>query len=251
MKTFRKHITLFTLLLSLGLSACTNLIDPTNIDEVTPKIQSISKYLVDVKTLEKNRLIYVENYNELGKVEKYLKYDENQNIVQVNSFIYTNFSSFETTLSITPKGDTLSKLTTETIFNTLGNIEAKNIYNSKGDTLKKILFTYDTFNNVNTKVTIDITTGNRDVVSYKTTYNELGQVVKRESYTNGQMTHQQAYSYNNADGLGVTIKSTNSLIEQTVQYNFNELGKVISEYHLDGMGKIITVYKYFYTYYSL
>jgi hypothetical protein len=65
------------------------------------------------------------------------------------------------------------------------------------------------------------------------------------------MTNQQAYSYDTNSGIGVTIKSFDTTVEQTVQYNFNEYGKIISEYHLDGLGKIISVFKYFYTYYSL
>lgn len=251
MKTFRKHIAFVILLLAIGLTSCDNLVEPTDTIELTPKVKSISKYLVDSQTLEKKRLIYVQEYNTLGKVETFLQYDENQNLIQINSFTYTKSSSFETTISITTKGDTLNKVTTETIFNHNGNIESKNIYNSKGDTVKKILFTYDSYNNINKKETIDFATGTRDIVSYKLTYNTVGQVIKREAYTNGLMTSEQAYSYNSNDGLGVTIKSSNSLVEQTVQYNFNDAGKIISEYHLDALGKILSVYKYFYTYYSL
>jgi hypothetical protein len=251
MKTFTKHIILYTLLLSLGLASCDNLVNPTDQEKVNPKVKSISKYLVDTKTYDKIKLIYVENYNNLGKVEKYLQYDDNEKLIQVKSFSYTKTSSLETTLSITSKGDTLNKVTTETVYNNIGNVEFKNIYNSEGDTLTKIIFSYDAFNNINKKETFDFETGKRDIVSYKLTYNDLGQVVKRESYSNGQMTNQQAYSYNTNNGIGVTIKSSDSFIEQTVQYNFNEMGKIISEYHLDGLGKIISVYKYFYTYYSL
>lgn len=251
MKTFRKHIILFTLLLSLGLASCDNLVNPTNPDKLIPNVQSITKYLVDSQTLEKKKLIYVEYYNSLGKIEKYLQYDENQNLIQINNFSYTKFSSFETTLSFTARGDTLNKVTAETIYNTFGNVEFKNIYNSDGDTVKKIIFSYDSYNNINKKETIDLVTGKWEVVSFKITYNGSGQIIKRESYSNGQMTNQQAYSYNTNNGIGVTIISSNSLIEQTVQYNFNEIGKIISEYHLDSSGKILSVYKYFYTYYNL
>jgi hypothetical protein len=251
MKTLRKHIILCTLLLSLGLVSCDNLINPTDTNIGNPKVQSISKYLVDSQTLEKTKLIYVENYNSSGKIEKYFQYDDNQNLIQVNSFTYTNSSSIETTVSINPKGDTLTKVTTETVYNTFGNVESKNIYNSKGDKVKEIKFTYDTYNNINKKETIDLETGKSDIVSYKLTYNDLGQVIKRESYSNGKLTNNQAYSYNTNNGIGVTIKTSDSFIEQTVQYNFNEVGKIISEYHLDSSGKIISVYKYFYTYYSI
>ncbi|MEI6090174.1 MAG: hypothetical protein WCR42_06970 [bacterium] len=251
MKTFRKHIILYTLLLSLGLASCDNLVNPTGQDKTIPKIKSISKYLVDSQTLEKKKLLYEEFYNSSGKIEKYMQFDENQNVVQVNSFIYVNLSSFETTLSISSKGDTLTKVTTETVYNTIGNVEFKNIYDYKGDTVKKIIFAYDSYNNINKKETIDIATGKRDIVSYKLTYNNLGQVIKRVAYLNGQMTNQQAYSYNTNDGIGIIIKSSDLFVEQTVQYNFNEIGNIISEYHLDNLGKIIIVYKYFYTYYSI
>jgi len=251
MKTFRKHIIFYTLLLSLGLSSCDNLINPTDTDIVNPKVQSISKYLVDTQTLEKKQLIYVENYNQLGKIQKYMQYDDKQNLIQVNSFTYTNTTSIEVTISITAKGDTLTKVTTETIYNTFGNVESKNIYNSKGNKVKEIKFTYDSYHNVNKKETFDVETGKSDIVSYKLTYNNLGQVIKRESYSNGKLTNNQAYSYDTSNGIGVTIKSSDSIIEQTVQYNFNEVGKIVSEYHLDSSGKIISVYKYFYTYYTI
>jgi len=251
MKTFRKHIILYTLILSFALASCTNLVAPTDPDKVNPRVKSISKYLVDTQTLEKKILIYVENYNESGKIQKYMQYDNNQNLIQVNNFTYINLASIETTLSMSSKGDTVSKITTQTIYNSLGNIELKNIFDAKGDTVKKIIFTYDSYNNVNKQETIDLTTGKTDIVSYKLTYNNLGQVIKREAYTNGLMTNQQAYSYNTNSGIGVTIKSSDTSFEQTVQYNFNEYGKIISEYHLDGAGKIISVFKYFYTYYNL
>jgi len=251
MKTFRKYIILCTILLSLALTACNNLIAPTDQDDIIPKVKSISKYLVDSKTMEKSKLLYIENYNSLGQIEKFMQFDDNQKLILVNNFTYTKISSFETSVNITADGDTINKVTTETIYNSIGNIEFKNVFDSDGDTLKKIIFTYDGYNNVNQKETIDLTTGKTEIISYKLTYNDDGQVIKRESYSNGQLTNKQDYSYTTSKGIGVIIKTLDSSFEQTVQYNFNDFGKIISEYHLDGSGNIIAVYKYFYTYYNL
>lgn len=245
-------MTTLAVLLSLIAISCGEMTVPTGPTTETRVVKTISKYSLDVNTFKKQNLLFKKEYDREGHIVSFLEYDSQKNVSSRQTYNYSEEKRNDTLFLITDSGlEKIESITVSYLDLNTGRIKSKIEKNSSGDTLNITSYEYDSNGNISKITKKNPITGTVGVTRYTSEYNNRGQLIARDTYTDSELVSKEQYDYSNNTDNSITV--TNTLFSgnmSIVQYSTGNDGRLLNEIRYDEDYEVIEAFEYEYEYFD-